>query len=62
MTKRDAIKGIKEKDEELSLLREGWLSANEKNKSKYMRMIDKHLDERLDLMKVRDEGKVTNAK
>lgn len=61
MNKREAVKAIKEKDEELGLLREGWMKAGEKNKAKYMRMIDKHLDERSDLMKIRD-GKVSNDK
>jgi hypothetical protein len=55
MTSKAAIKEIKEKDEELSLLRDGWLNADAKNKSKYMRMINKHLDERFVLMKIRDD-------
>lgn len=49
------IESIKELDEELSLLRESWISSNEPKKSKYMKMLDKALDERLELMKLRDK-------
>jgi hypothetical protein len=61
MNKREAVKAIKEKDEELGLLREGWMKAGEKKKARYMRMIDKGLDERSELMKIRD-GKISNDK
>lgn len=54
MTKAAAIKEIKEKDAELKLLHEGWSKATGKNKDRFMRMIEKGLDERKVLMDIRD--------
>lgn len=54
MTKTAVIKEIKEKDAELNLLHEGWTKATGKNKTRFMRMIEKALDERKVLMDIRD--------
>lgn len=51
---KDVNKEIKEIDDALSLLRENWLVCSEKNKRKYMKLIDKMLDERLICMSKRD--------
>lgn len=45
---------IEEHDETLSLLRKSWMDAAPADKAKWLRMIDKALDERLDLMARRD--------
>jgi hypothetical protein len=42
-----AVAEIKEIDDTLNLLRENWLTAKELNRIKYMKLIDKSLDERL---------------
>lgn len=47
-------KEIKEIDDSLSLLRDNWMVCSEKNKSKYMKLIDRLLDERLLCMAQRD--------
>lgn len=55
MTKKAAIKNIREKDEELSLLVDGWKATTKaKTKERFFRMIEKGLDERKVLMDVRD--------
>lgn len=59
-TRKEAMQEIKEIDEGLSLLREGWLSAKESNKLKHLKLINKMLDERLICMAKRD-GKNSNA-
>lgn len=61
MNAKQAVKSIREKDAELSLLREGWMNAKNISKVRYMRMINKHLDERLILMKTRDGNEVTDG-
>lgn len=45
---------IEEHDESLSLLRKSWMEALPADKPKWSRMIDKALDERLQLMAKRD--------
>jgi hypothetical protein len=59
MTKsqRQAIKDIEKLDDSLDLLRENMAVCSEKNKPRYMGLIDKVLDERLDLMSIRDGKK-----
>jgi hypothetical protein len=59
-TKAQAKKAIKELDEELELLREGWLGTDDKiKKAKFWRMINTMLDDRLEHMAIRD-GKKKN--
>jgi len=55
--RKEVIGQIKELDESLGLLRENWMSAKGPNVEKYMKMIDKLLDERFTYMQKRD-GKV----
>ena len=51
---------IKELDGNLSLLREGWQTAPESRKAKWMDGINSLLDKRLELMAIRD-GKGTEV-
>lgn len=61
-TLTEVNKEIKEIDDALGLLRENWLVCSEKNKSKYMKLIDRMLDERLLCMAKRDgKGNATPA-
>lgn len=53
-----AKKDILELDDSHGLLRENWLAATEVKKAKYMKLIDKMLDERLLLMAARDGTKL----
>jgi hypothetical protein len=57
MNKRQILKRIKETDMNLSLVREPWMAAPEKKKSQYRSLINKLLDERSELMKLRDGNK-----
>lgn len=45
---------IKELDQHLGLMRESWIAADPKKKSTWMSVINKALDQRLKLMKLRD--------
>ena len=45
---------LKQLDSILCLMRDEWLEAGIKNKNKWEQKIDKALDERLRLMKLRD--------
>jgi hypothetical protein len=45
---------IRKIDEKLSILRESWQDASEDKKNKWMKMIDEQLDQRLTLMRIRD--------
>jgi hypothetical protein len=54
-----AKKDIVEIDGTLGLLRENWMVCSEKNKSKYMGLIDRMLDERLLCMATRDGKEIT---
>ena len=45
---------IRKIDEKLSILRESWQDAGEDKKNKWMKMIDEQLDQRLTLMRIRD--------
>jgi hypothetical protein len=45
---------ISQVDENLKILRESWISAKPENKSACMSKIDAALDERLNLMNIRD--------
>lgn len=53
-TKKEIKAEIQEIDDSLGLLRENWLVCSEKNKTKYMRLINRLLDERLICMSERD--------
>ena len=55
MTKKTAIKEIKELDDSIDLLRDNWMNCSEKNKPRCMNVIDRLLDERLILMAERDK-------
>jgi hypothetical protein len=46
---------IRKIDEKLSILRESWQDASEDKKNKWMKMIDEQLDQRLTLMRIRDD-------
>jgi hypothetical protein len=45
---------IQELDDLLNLLRENWMTAKPINKERYMKLIDKVLDERFSIMLKRD--------
>lgn len=51
---QDITQLIAETDETLSLLRKSWMDAAPEDKSKWLALIDKSLDERLALMARRD--------
>jgi hypothetical protein len=51
---KEVNKEIREIDDSISLIRTNWLTCSEKNKSKYMKLIDRMLDERLICMAKRD--------
>lgn len=57
--KQEYEKLIAEQDRVLSMLRDGWLKAPEKDQAQWLGRIDAMLDERLRLMKLRDEAVVT---
>ena len=51
----NVLSSIKSIDDKLSMAREGWADAPVDKKSKWMTTINKLLDDRLSLMKMRDE-------
>lgn len=55
MTKKEAKEKIKDIDDKLSILRESWMDSNEAKKDSWMSKINKVLDERLVVMKARDQ-------
>jgi hypothetical protein len=52
---QDAVKLIAKVDEGLSIIREAWLECTPGQKPKWQNRIDAALDERLALMKIRDQ-------
>ena len=48
------LSSIQKIDEKLSILRESWQDAGEDKKNKWMKMINEQLDQRLTLMRIRD--------
>lgn len=48
------LSSIQKIDEKLSILRESWQDAGEDKKNKWMKMINEQLDQRLQLMSIRD--------
>jgi hypothetical protein len=61
MNKKQAIAKINETDSSLSLLRENWMSAKGRKKGQYMILLNKLLEERFDLMQIRDGKTKVNA-
>jgi hypothetical protein len=51
----DVLSSIKSIDDKLSIAREGWVDAPIDKKFKWMTTINQLLDDRLSLMKMRDE-------
>ena len=56
--KHEYEKLIAEHDRTLSMLRKQWMEAEPKDQTKYMERINAALDERLRLMRLRDETPV----
>ena len=54
MNKKEAKSKIKELDEQISVLRDSWMTSVGAKKNKLLSIINKMLDERIDLMKIRD--------
>ena len=54
MNKKEAKAKIKELDEQISVLRDSWMTSVGAKKNKLLSIINKMLDERIDLMKIRD--------
>lgn len=55
-----ALQAIVEHDKSLSVLRESWRDAIPARKAHWLSLINQALDERLKLMKLRDEEKATD--
>lgn len=52
---KNISKQIEQVDEKLSILRESWMDSSVEKKARWMNKINYSLDERLGLMKMRDE-------
>jgi len=55
MNKESTVKEIEKVDEKLSILRESWMDSKREKKKSWFEKINAALDERIDLMKIRDE-------
>jgi hypothetical protein len=53
-TKEQILEKIKQVDEKLSILRESWADSKPEKRASWMIKINQVLDERIELMKLRD--------